>query len=189
MGVARIRALTHGPNATIEAQAREALGTLQSAMNWLEDTAGFDVAHIELDNAGRFVRETFGCELTFIGGHYEQRCPVALAHVRVGLSVEMVIRKSECSICGRDPEECPHINGRTYDGNKCTRIIKEAELDKIAIVGRPGIPDARFTSEPVDAQDLIDQLGPEFKVGMPVDCDRCLSTCPGVREFKIPYVE
>jgi hypothetical protein len=52
-------------------------------MNWLEDSEHFEQAHRTLDDAGRFIRQSFGCTLAFKDGAYRQDCPVALAHNRI----------------------------------------------------------------------------------------------------------
>lgn len=53
-------------------------------------------------------------------------CPVALAHNRVGFSLDFTVRAAECSICGQNAEDCPHIKGREYDGAVCHRVITRA---------------------------------------------------------------
>ena len=107
-------------------------------MDWLEDTEHFETAHVALDAAGREVRTTFGCELTFSEGRYWQDCPVALAHTRLGLSPGFVVRSAECSICGRDPWECNHITGRMYDGQLCVRVVTEIEeIMEVSLVPPP----------------------------------------------------
>jgi len=182
--IRRARGLVSGDYAAAECEARGALASLGSAMDWLEDTQYFEEAHQELDSAGRFVRQTFGCMLHQEGTRYEQRCPVALAHVRVGFSVGLVIREAECSICGRDPDGCPHITGRMYNGKQCFRVIKRWDLLDVSLVDRPAQPDARIMAMSVPTEELQDALGPEFIPGMPVSCDLCLAPCPGVKELE-----
>jgi hypothetical protein len=41
-------------------------------------------------------------------------------------------------------------------------------------------PEARLTELPVSTADLRQAFGPEFNVGMPVSCDRCLGDCEGI---------
>jgi hypothetical protein len=161
---------------------REALATLRSAMNWLEDTEQFDAAHDALDKAGNLARRAFprGCLFPYRDGTYFVECPVALAHNRVGMSPGFVARTVECSICGRDPDECPHISGRIYDGQRCVRNVTDLDLLEISLVARPKQPDARIESMSIDVKDLRDSLGEEFAPGVPVTCDRCLSACDGV---------
>lgn len=48
---------------------------------------------------------------------------------------------------------------------------------------RPANPDARLTALPVSTRDLSAVLGPLWKLGMPVNCDRCLTPCNGVEEI------
>ncbi|GAA1871013.1 hypothetical protein GCM10009836_59640 [Pseudonocardia ailaonensis] len=157
--------------------------TLRSAMNHLEDTATFEDAHTELDRAGRLARQKFaeGCHLDLDEDlTYHQSCPVALAHNRVGLSPGMIVRESQCSICESDPEDCIHITGRTYDGERCVRIIKEADILEVSFVARPNQPDARINRVSVDIGRLKRGLGSDFHPGVPVLCDNCLTPCGGV---------
>ncbi len=168
-----------GPN---EAAARESLDALRSVMDSLEDTEHFEAAHRALDAAGGLVRRVFGCLLTFEGGRYYQDCPVALAHVRGGFSIEAEAEEVECSICGRDPLECPHITGREYDGEVCARIITKARIERVALVGRPANPLARIRRESVPVSALREVLGGEWEPGIPVSCDRCLRECKGLTD-------
>ena len=164
-----------------ERRARKGLGILRSAVDWLEDSDQFDHAHKVLDDAGRRVRTTFGCNLNFEPGKgYSQTCPVALAHNRVGCSTGFIIEESECSICGEDPEDCDHISGQFYGDEVCGRLITEADLMEVSLVSRPRQPDARIQSVSITREDLERELGSEFRYGMPVSCDKCLRECNGM---------
>jgi hypothetical protein len=176
--------LLRGRRKEAEETARSSLRTFASAMNWLEDTDHFDNAHRLLDLAGKYVRLTFGCWLHRDGKSYEQRCPVALAHKRIGFSPELVVTRYTCTICGEDAATCPHIVGRDYDGVMCGRQASEiGHLSAIAWVRRPAQPDARLHSITVSVDDLRSALPKAWKPGMPVSCDRCLEDCEGVEEF------
>lgn len=48
-----------------------------------------------------------------------------------------IVKISECSICGKDYNECDHIKGKLYVGEMCCRIIKEVDLEEISIVENP----------------------------------------------------
>lgn len=161
---------------------RNAIKTIRSAMNWLEDSEHFENAHVALDEAGRLARDYFpeGCTLAYRDDTYFVECPVALAHNRIGMSPGMVIKSAECSICGSHPQDCVHITGRIYDGQRCIRILKDLEFLEISLVERPRQPDARIESMSVDSAELQASLGAEFSLGIPVTCDRCLSVCDGV---------
>jgi hypothetical protein len=183
LGTAARRIETGDRSEDVEAKLREAMSVLRSAMNHLEDTPQFETAHRRIDQAGELARRHFrsGCALPFEDGSYHQRCPVALAHNRVGLSIEYILRASECSICGLDDDECSHITGRVYDGKSCVRVITDAKVTGVAVVGRPAFADARFGSVGVSTEALQRRLGKHFKAGVTsVYCDRCLSTCRGV---------
>jgi hypothetical protein len=168
--------------AEAEAKARSSAKTLRSAMDWLEDTEHFEEAHRALDQTGRFIRQNFGCRLAFQDGTYRQNCPVALAHNRIGMSIGAIVKKVSCSICRRDPHDCSHITGRSYDGNRCVRIIEEAELLEVSFVDRPSMPDARIMSITISDSELREQFGPKFQPGIPLSCDRCLADCGGVED-------
>lgn len=165
-----------------EAKARSSLETLRSAMNWLEDTSAFDEAHQLIDDAGRFTRQTFGCHLLLESGRYFQTCPAALAHNRAGLSIGYVVQAQECSTCGEDPEDCEHITGRQYGDKMCHRRITKADMLEVSLVNRPQNPDARFMRLSLSTQRLQDRLGPDWRPGIPVNCDNCLRPCSGVFE-------
>lgn len=118
---------------------RDAMRDLRSEMNWLEDTPDFELAHQRLDQVGQMARANHpqGCRLRRDGTSYSMECPVALAHNRVGLSIGYILKRSSCSICGLDPEDCLHVTGDEYDGEVCHRLIEEAEMLEVSLVGRP----------------------------------------------------
>ena len=173
---------TTGPTVEAAEAIRTSVRALRSAMNWLEDTDDFEVAHQRIDAAGAFRREHFRdqCLLAHSDTGYAQECPVALAHNRVGMSIGYVVRSAECSICGQDPEDCIHIVGRAYNGEHCFRIIKQFDLLEVSLVGRPAQPDARIESISVSNSEIREKLGSAFEPGVPVTCDMCLTPCPGV---------
>jgi hypothetical protein len=182
LGRAAVTIGVEGPLPEAERQLRAAMSVLRSAMNWLEDTEHFELAHQRLDASGRLSRERFpdGCAFAFRDGQYFQECPAALAHNRVGMSPGYVIRAAECSICHRDPDECDHVKGRLYDGERCVRILTELDLLEVSVVGRPAPPDARFHSISLSLREMREELGTEFTPGLAILCDRCLSPCRGV---------
>jgi hypothetical protein len=201
--------------ARAEQAARQALASYASVLNWAEDTDNEDKAHRQLDEAGHWVRHTFGCHLHRQGETYSQRCPVALGHNRLGMSVGGAARRI-CSLCGQDLSECEHMRGTAYlvpggpaELGWCRVCLKESDCDhspdedyrvsvvsriiemelvEVSIVGKPAHPDARFTFVGVDIADLRDQLGADFAPGMPVNCDRCLSPCHGLTRHDMMHI-
>jgi len=198
-----------------ERLARSALALAYSALNWLEDTRFEDEVHEELHYMARVTRDRFarGCRFVWTGSQYEHRCPVALAHKRFGFSPGMVVGKRECSICGDDVSECPHLRNRTYQvpggpgpsgycpvchQKECEHtsdvtydvrpasIIKEIiRLDEVSLVSRPVNPSARLLAIPVNGQELRRNLGPRFRYGVDtVDCSQCRLPCPGFSPLK-----
>lgn len=53
------------------------------------------------------------------------------------LSPGMIVKSQECSICGKEYEDCDHLKGKPYMGKFCTMIIKEVEINHLAIVKNP----------------------------------------------------
>jgi hypothetical protein len=123
-----------------------------------------------------------GCELPYEEGSYQLKCPVALAHVRIGISIGAIIEESECSICGDDPDNCIHISGREYDGERCATVVMKARLEHAALVARPDFPDARVTAMPMPMDYIRSELGESFVPGTILFCDRCLSDCAGIAD-------
>jgi hypothetical protein len=193
---------------------RECLAVAASAFYWLDRSELEEAAHSDLHKYGRFAREHFasGCEATWTGSRYELRCPVAIAHKRFGFSVGFT-GKRLCSICRDDLSTCEHERGALYeieggifaDGYcrvceasdctthgagthqvRCGSIVAEMTIEELSMVDRPVQPDARLTAIPMDTKQLAEFLGPTFKPGMPVSCDRCLSECPGFDSLQRP---
>jgi hypothetical protein len=176
--------LIRGPAEVAETAARNSLAGFASSLNWLEDTDEFDEAHRLLDLAGGYVRRTFGCSLHWTGSSYEQRCPVAIAHKRIGVSPEIVLAGWDCTICGADAETCEHIAGRVYNGEQCGRSARgPIRVLGMAWVNRPDQPDARLTALPLPMDELREKMPAEWRPGMPLSCDRCLLPCDGMEEF------
>ena len=190
-----------------ESYAREALTRYASALNWAEDTGRETPVHEEMDHAAAWVRRTFGCWLGRDADEYFQRCPVALGHRRVGLSVGGYARK-QCSLCGQDLSECIHLPNVAYlvpgglvdlgwcrvclERETCEHtpdqtyrtalvsMVVEMDLEEVSIVAKPAFPDARITSMSISTSELRQALGAGFVPGMDVSCDRCLSACGGL---------
>jgi hypothetical protein len=49
----------------------------------------------------------------------------------------MVIRRSECSLCGCAFGACDHIEGRVYGGEFARRVVTEAEPREVSFVETP----------------------------------------------------
>lgn len=61
-------------------------------------------------------------------------------------SVGTIIKKSHCSICEESYNKCNHIKGRLYNGELCTRIITEMELEETSSVDVPANKHCRAIS-------------------------------------------
>ena len=192
--------------AEAEEAARQALGLFARSLDWAEESPDEDEAHALMDNAGWWVRTTFGCQLGRAGSGYRQRCPVALAHNRIGLSVGGTAVRI-CSICGADFSECEHLPGMAYmvpGGPEplgwCRVCLKEAcehepgqqyrvsviaritemSVDEVSLVPKPANPECRILEMSILTSDLLEALGSEFVPGSEVSCDRCLYECGGL---------
>ena len=189
-----------------ESDSRAALALFAQSLNWAEDTDEEANAHQMMDDAGAWVRRTFGCQLARNGDEYKQTCPVALAHNRMGMSIGGTAKRL-CSICGEDLSECDHMPGTAYlvPGGKapfgwcrvCLKescdhdpsvqyrvsvisYIREMEVHEVSLVDKPAHPDARIFAMSVPVSELKEALGDEFSPGDEVSCDRCLLPCPGL---------
>lgn len=56
---------------------------------------------------------------------------------QVFFSTGMIVKSSECSICGKEYRDCEHVKGRIYNGEFCTRCIKDCELKEVSVVEDP----------------------------------------------------
>jgi len=198
-----------------EAVARKMLGVAASAFWNAEDTELEESVHRDMDSYGKWVRTTFGCHLAYESGVYHQRCPVAIAHKRIGMSIGFVASKRICSICADDWADCPHSPNELYEVNggvnpqgycqvcgtrDCTKhhpdqtyrtppiaIVTDIErLNEVSLVSKPAQPDARLTSIPLSTEELRAALGSLFLPGDMVNCNRCLSPCEGIEEVRLP---
>lgn len=205
---------SHTSQSDAENAARAALAKFASALNWAEGGPFEQAVHARMDEAGRWVRESFGCMLHREGTEYSQRCPVALGHNRIGLSVGGLSRKV-CSICGEDFSECPHRPGVEYIVNgavgplewcrvcgerdgcehlpgeryraRLIVIIVEMQLEEVSIVANPAFRDARITAVSYTLDELRQSIGEDFAPGADVACNRCLLDCVGLsRRLPIP---
>jgi hypothetical protein len=196
-----------------EAHARTALARYASAMNWTEGTAEFEIAHAELHTLGRICRERFpnGCRFTEVDNDFEQRCPAALVHSRLGVQ-PVIVGNAICSICDSDISECPHrpghtypveaavhplgacnvcgnqdcaehIVGRIYDAEARVSITEVYEFEEVSVGANPTQPDARLTAVRIARKDFEAKLGKEIPAGAHVNCDHCLRECGGFNYF------
>lgn len=193
-----------------EKAAREALGCAAGAFWWAEGTDHEGRQHRLLHQIGRWTRRTFGCNLQYDGKAYHQGCPAAMAHIRAGYSIGQT-GLLECSICGGDLSECPHVRGRSYwvrggssGGRKCrvclreecshradrlyrARVIgiaKPTRIPEISLVDRPANPECHLRGMAIPPRFFVGDLGPAFVPGTPVSCDQCLHQCPGFTSLR-----
>ena len=197
-----------------EELARRSLKLYRSALDWAEDTDLEDEAHQAMDDAGRWVCETFGCHLERSGDEYFRTCPVDLGHNRIGFSIGGRAARRICSLCGEDVSECEHLPHTSYlvpggpadlgwcrvcleeecehnpearySASVVSRIV-ELEIEEISLVSRPAHPEARIHRLSVDSAELREALGPDFVPGMEVRCHKCLDPCGGLIRHNLPH--
>ncbi|MGA2163194.1 MAG: hypothetical protein ABSH36_01850 [Solirubrobacteraceae bacterium] len=68
------------------------------------------------------------------------------------MSTGMIVRKSECTICGETPGECDHIRGHVYGGKFAGILVTEAEPREVSIVDVPA--DKRCRVEQITSDDV-----------------------------------
>jgi len=194
-----------------EQEARQAIAEAVNAFWWSEDSELEDAQHALMHKIGRWTRQRFGCAVHFDGQRYSQRCPLDIAHKRFGFSIGYTATPM-CSICGDDISECPHLPEKQYwerggvgPSGYCPvcmkqagcrhrpdrlyrvtvgRIITKMQLREVSVVARPAGVTTRLSELPIDTGKLIQRLGSDFKVGMPVSCDLCVAgRCWGFDEL------
>lgn len=52
-------------------------------------------------------------------------------------SVGGIIKKTKCSICEQEYQDCDHMKGKFYTGKLCVQEIHEIELEEISLVDNP----------------------------------------------------
>lgn len=52
-------------------------------------------------------------------------------------SVGGIIKKTKCSICEMEYEDCEHMKGKFYSGKLCVREIHEMDLEEVSMVENP----------------------------------------------------
>ncbi len=61
-------------------------------------------------------------------------------------SIGAIVKKSECSICGKEYGECDHLKGKPYLGEICYERVTECDLEEVSIVFNPGIKYCKIIS-------------------------------------------
>lgn len=191
-----------------EPHVRGAVDFAIAALNFLEDHALCEDAHEAVHQAAFLQRGLYGCPIVIRENSYWTNCPVNISHIRVGLSVGMVVDYS-CSICGRMAEDCDHVIGQAYevvatrtdvlcsicDAEVCGHIpgqnyvavakarTTNAVMHETSFVKRPRYPRARIVEMTVNCGDEGDD--PRFfaLAGCgALDCDAELGPCNGWNE-------
>lgn len=62
------------------------------------------------------------------------------------LSAGLIVRRQQCSICGAEYEDCPHIVGMPYMGEFCRCILGDIEANHVALVKEPANKQCRIVN-------------------------------------------
>ena len=64
----------------------------------------------------------------------------------------LIIEELECSICGKDPEDCDHMPQRVYMGKICTMIAKKIRGVEVSLIfdKEPDSKKARLDTSKID---------------------------------------
>jgi hypothetical protein len=190
----------------IETDLREpieaAVQNSMDALNFLEDTELCDAAHTLVHQAAVLRFGFLGCPLRMVDGEIRSDCPVRIAHLRWGLSPELVT-EWECSVCRQRFDSCVHVPGEKYEViversdagcSACLESVCEHQTGEtvlvvakqiaasiqavaIAMVARPRDPRARVVEVPIT-------VPPESELYRLIDagegrCRECIRPCTG----------
>src|ERR1022692_333305 len=61
------------------------------------------------------------------------------------MSIGAIVGLAECSICGKEYDECTHIMGRPYMGQMCGVICKNVQIQEVSFVTDPADKKCRVT--------------------------------------------
>jgi hypothetical protein len=191
----------------LERRARGALDTALTAFNFLEDEDLADAAHQHAHTVAEFVGRLFGCQAEYRDGRFWNVCPLALMHLRIGLSPGFTGPRL-CSVCRQDLSECPHVPGiavtveveeREGHCSACSRpwpctqhlprtrvdvvphgVIPNMDLHEISWVDRPREPRTRITAVELPDALLRARLGRLPTKDEPLVCHQCQQPCQGL---------
>lgn len=165
-----------------------AIDALMSETNmWLQLKAGEpDKAWDSLVNAQMAVRDAIRAHKGF--AHLEARA-IRLVNIervvfpeQVFFSAGLIVGRQECSICGAEYGDCPHVIGQPYWGKLCGCVLREVEADHVAIVKEPANKHCRvvcFNTEGGIRNRMTWRVAPGAIQGNP-DPDRKGLTASGV---------
>lgn len=69
-------------------------------------------------------------------------------------SAGYLIKKTKCTICELEYEDCNHLKGKFYNGELCVREIHEAELEEVSLVENPANKLCRALSATFDGKEV-----------------------------------
>lgn len=196
-----------------EVSARDALDCAVRAFNLMEDLPEAEDAHRLIHELGMCVSRHFGCRIRLTNDLWRWQCPVIIAHVRIGQSVNFTAQRI-CSICRQNimSDRCPHLPNQAYevkvnDPARCpcgarncmrhkagtalkvfpTSIVEEADsMSEISWVARPRDPLARIRSISYSPDQMAASMCAEIPNSThTIECLHCRQTCTGLWDCEV----
>jgi hypothetical protein len=69
-------------------------------------------------------------------------------------SAGYLIKKTKCTICELEYQDCNHLKGKFYNGELCVQEIHEAELEEVSLVENPASKLSRALSATFDGKEV-----------------------------------
>ena len=69
---------------------------------------------------------------------------------QVFMSSGMIVKCQNCSICGKEYEDCDHLIGKPYLGEICSVVVQDCKFEHVAIVDDPADKRCRVQSFSTD---------------------------------------
>ncbi|MCJ7423533.1 hypothetical protein MUP01_04605 [Candidatus Bathyarchaeota archaeon] len=107
-----------------------------------------------------YLHQNYGCDVSTNGETWSTSCyKISKALGLFGISPGMTM-DLECSICGRDPMDCEHVPGKTYEGKVALKVAKNIVFEELSIVDEPMQLETYIQPEPL-TKEKLKQILPE----------------------------
>ncbi len=196
-----------------ESLARGALACAVRAFNLLEELPEADDAHRLVHESGMFVSRHFGCRIRLQNGWWRWQCPVIIAHLRLGQSVNFTAPRI-CSICRQNimSDRCSHLPNQIYKvevddpshwpcgSRNCgsheagtiievcpTSLAEEVDsINEISWVASPRDPLARIEAICYTPEQMAILMRAAIPSGThTIECLHCRQACSGLWDFGV----
>jgi hypothetical protein len=165
-------ALLVSGGADSEKAARRAIELLVDA--FLLDRVGNADSFARAHQLGAEVERRFGCRYSHEADGWVNECGVLALHSRWGQSVGGVIHTA-CSICGAAQFGCLHVEGETFQGQRCRHVVQRWDVEEVSLTPRPHDPRCYRQAYVFTDDDVEEQLGHRLRSGEVPTCEHCRS--------------